>query len=74
MSAQAVFQLAWQRHNWHAPGLPACLPARLQVDNWQQVDPAWLVRWIADHARDSKNVLKKPLVLEEVGVGRCGKG
>jgi hypothetical protein len=46
----------------------------LQVDNWQQVDPAWLVRWIADHARDSKNVLKKPLVLEEVGVGRCGKG
>jgi hypothetical protein len=39
------------------------------VDNWQQVDPAWLVRWIADHARDSKNVLKKPLVLEEVGVG-----
>ena len=46
------------------PCLPAC-PAT-QVDNWQQVDPAWLVRWIADHARDSKNILKKPLVLEEV--------
>ena len=31
-----------------------------------QVDPDWLVRWVADHARDSEQVLKKPLVLEEV--------
>jgi hypothetical protein len=36
------------------------------VDNWQQVDPNWLVQWITAHARDSANILKKPLMLEEV--------
>lgn len=39
----------------------------LQVDNWQQVDPQWLVNWITSHANDAATVLKKPLVLEEVG-------
>lgn len=53
--------------------LPPALPsphAHTQVDNWQQVNPEWLVTWVSDHARDAKTILKKPLVLEEVRRGR----
>ncbi len=46
----------------------------MQVDNWQQVDPQWLVNWITAHAKDAGAVLKKPLVLEEVGWGGGGGG
>ncbi|PSC76452.1 nitrilase 2 [Micractinium conductrix] len=37
------------------------------VDNWQQVDPAWLTAWIESHEKDAREVLKKPVVLEEHG-------